>query len=377
MKKFILTATLAIASLGLFAQSTAHTDISRWSLGLKGGMDFYRVSPDGDRMSWAAPTLLIEYGITPLFGMGLEAGYFNYDREADRLGDFKGATIDAIIYGSTNISNLVAPVRTGFWRNVNLYSTTGFGAGFYNYDLNYNTRAYGNDIDDNGITGVAVFGLDLAFNLGKAWELSLGGQYRYYTKNDLGGYKNATFGSDALVLDLGVRYKFNANKKTHVRNMTTAEYYPMNHVTNVKVDVIGDEYLRSQIRNLESELRALENNSTGTVRVSFHNVEFNFNSADLTSNGKQVLNEISRILKNNTNWSTLKVTGYTDNIGTTDVNQKMSENRASTVKNYLVSQGIPANKISTAGRGENDPIAPNNTEQGRQQNRRVEFEINR
>ncbi len=390
MKKILLIFSLGLISFGLFAQTTqsskmANSDASRWSLGVKGGMDFYRVNPYGNHIGWDA-SLNLEYSITPLFGMGLEAGYFNYDRSQDNVGDYDGSTIDILIYGSLNISNLVSPMRSGFWRNVNLYSTAGYEVGFYNYDVDYKTPGYGADRDDSGnITGAAAFGMELAFNLGQAWELGLGGQYRYYTKNNLGGQPNSTFGSDALSVTLGFRYKFGANKGNHVRNMTPAEYFPMANVTNINVDaqtirhlkVLEDENLRNKVAQLENDLRALENKNTDVVNASFHNVEFDFNSSNLTAEGKQALDQIARVLKNNTAWNKLKITGHTDNIGTREVNQTISEQRATTVKNYLVAQGIPASKMETLGRGENIPASTNRTEEGRQLNRRVEFEITR
>lgn len=384
MKKIILCIALATVSMGMFAQQRTNEDLRRWSLGLKGGMDFYRVSPEGDNnLSWTAPSLFVEYSITPLFGMGIDAGYFNFDRKVGRLGTFNGNTIDATLYGSLNFSNLVSPMRTGFWSKVNLYVNTGFGVGFYNYDLQYNIRE--TDVKGDGVSGVATIGFNLAFDLGRAWELGLESQYRYYTSNNIGGYANNDLGSDALVLSLGVRYKFGAGKHQHVRNTSVREYFPMANTTNINVDTetlrrlkyLEDETLRNQIRNLENQLRDLENKNEGTVTAAFHNIEFRFDSADLTQSDKQILDQIARVLKNNTSWSSLRVIGNTDNIGTKEVNQAMSEKRANAVKNYLVSSGIAASKITTVGNGQSKPIATNDTEQGRQQNRRVEFEIKR
>lgn len=383
MKKIFLTVALGAMTFGLFAQNQTmnRSDYSRWSLGLKGGMDFYRVSPEGkNNMSWAAPILQVEYGITPLYGIGLEAGYFNYDRDASRVGTFDGNTIDATLYGSLNFSNLVSPMRTGFWRNVNMYTSMGLGAAFYNYDVKYNVREL--DVDDNDVSMVATFGLDLAYSIQSSWEVGLGAQYRYYAKNNLGGYDNNSLGSDALVVTAQVRYKFGAAKRTHVRNASLQEYFPMRMNMNMDSDAarrhrMEDENLKNQIRNLENELKALENKQEGTVTASFHNVEFRFDSYELTPSAKNVLNQIVRVLKNNTSWSTLRIAGNTDNIGTREVNQTMSENRAKAVKDYLVANGIPASKITTIGYGQTRPIADNNTETGRQQNRRVEFEIRR
>jgi OOP family OmpA-OmpF porin len=68
-------------------------------------------------------------------------------------------------------------------------------------------------------------------------------------------------------------------------------------------------------------------------------------------------------------------TGHTDSVGTDAYNQKLSERRAAAVKEYLVSKGIPASKITTLGKGEMQPVATNKTKEGRQKNRRVDIEF--
>ena len=68
-------------------------------------------------------------------------------------------------------------------------------------------------------------------------------------------------------------------------------------------------------------------------------------------------------------------TGHTDSIGTDAYNQKLSERRATSVKEYMVSKGIPSAKITTLGKGETQPVATNKTKEGRAKNRRVDIEF--
>jgi OOP family OmpA-OmpF porin len=68
-------------------------------------------------------------------------------------------------------------------------------------------------------------------------------------------------------------------------------------------------------------------------------------------------------------------TGHTDSVGTDAYNQRLSERRAAAVKDYLVSRGVPAAKITTIGKGESQPVATNKTAEGRQKNRRVDIEF--
>lgn len=68
-----------------------------------------------------------------------------------------------------------------------------------------------------------------------------------------------------------------------------------------------------------------------------------------------------------------RVEGHTDSWGEPDANQRLSIARAAAVKDFVVARGVPAGRIETVGRGEADPIASNETPEGRQNNRRVEF----
>ena len=68
-------------------------------------------------------------------------------------------------------------------------------------------------------------------------------------------------------------------------------------------------------------------------------------------------------------------TGHTDSVGTDAYNQRLSERRAAAVKEYLVSKGIPAAKVTTIGKGESQPVATNKSAEGRQKNRRVDIEF--
>lgn len=103
------------------------------------------------------------------------------------------------------------------------------------------------------------------------------------------------------------------------------------------------------------------------------NLEFDFNKSTIRSSSNTYLDNVAQILKEK--GYKLKLDGYTDNIGSNEVNLKLSKDRAESVKAYLVSKGVDANKITTAGHGPNSPIASNSTEEGRQINRRVEFSL--
>ena len=105
----------------------------------------------------------------------------------------------------------------------------------------------------------------------------------------------------------------------------------------------------------------------------FNNLNFEYNKAVIKPESFNSLNELFDVL-NQTEWK-LILSGYTDDKGSADYNLKLSNDRANAVKNYLVNKGIDANRISAKGYGENNPIAPNDTDENRAKNRRVEFKI--
>jgi outer membrane protein OmpA-like peptidoglycan-associated protein len=71
----------------------------------------------------------------------------------------------------------------------------------------------------------------------------------------------------------------------------------------------------------------------------------------------------------------VQVEGYTDSVGSDELNQKLSENRASAVKDFLASQGVPPTNMTSQGFGKSNPVADNSTASGRSQNRRVNMVV--
>ena len=102
------------------------------------------------------------------------------------------------------------------------------------------------------------------------------------------------------------------------------------------------------------------------------NFEFEFNAAELNDEAKEYLNEIIALLNFNKNLK-LEIIGHTDNVGSKEANQDLSEMRAEVVAEYIVGEGIEHKRIKTQGKADDDPVAPNNTRLNRAKNRRVEF----
>jgi outer membrane protein OmpA-like peptidoglycan-associated protein len=115
--------------------------------------------------------------------------------------------------------------------------------------------------------------------------------------------------------------------------------------------------------------------SEGEIAVRLTNdILFDVDSASLRSDSRSTLRDLADNLRQYGD-ETVTVEGYTDSTGTTSHNMDLSQNRAESVRGYLVDQGVPGSRISARGFGESNPKDTNGTPEGRQLNRRVELHI--
>ncbi|MCE7903799.1 MAG: hypothetical protein DYH20_14465 [Gammaproteobacteria bacterium PRO9] len=112
------------------------------------------------------------------------------------------------------------------------------------------------------------------------------------------------------------------------------------------------------------------------VQLVLKGVLFSTNSATLTASDQSILDSVAKTLAERTGY-TVAVVGHTDNTGSDAYNQSLSQRRADAVRDYLVSQGIPAGSLSAVGMGESEPIATNDTADGRAENRRVTLDFSK
>ena len=107
----------------------------------------------------------------------------------------------------------------------------------------------------------------------------------------------------------------------------------------------------------------------------FDNLNFEAATTQLTPESQPTVNNLASVLKAYPN-ANVQLVGYTDNTGNPETNQTLSQNRADAVKGILVNQGVSADRISTQGQGQSNPVASNDTEEGRLRNRRTELIVN-
>lgn len=136
--------------------------------------------------------------------------------------------------------------------------------------------------------------------------------------------------------------------------------------------IIGN-YMDKQAQELE-QLAEVKRVDDGIVATMKDKILFDFNQSTLKPESKASLQKMADILKKYDK-TEITVAGYTDNVGTMSYNQQLSERRANAVRAYLNEQGVKASRMTVMGFGPDNPIASNDTADGRAQNRRVELHI--
>ncbi|MEZ4699711.1 MAG: OmpA family protein [Rhodothermales bacterium] len=139
--------------------------------------------------------------------------------------------------------------------------------------------------------------------------------------------------------------------------------------------IIGRQ-MDKQAEELEEELEGAKVERVGEgIQITFDSaILFEFGKADLSAQAKTNLDNLAQSLKEYPNTEIL-IAGHTDSVGSEEFNQKLSETRANSAASYLLQAGITSDRMSVIGHGETQPVASNDTDMGRAQNRRVEVAI--
>ena len=140
--------------------------------------------------------------------------------------------------------------------------------------------------------------------------------------------------------------------------------------------VIGHK-MDKQAREIETALPGAQVERVGEgikLVLGENSVRFDTNKSTLTSSAKANLDKLVPVFNQYPD-TNIQIYGYTDSTGTAEYNLKLSDQRAASVKSYLTGKGIRNSRFTTTGLGIADPVATNDTPEGRSQNRRVEFAI--
>jgi len=140
-----------------------------------------------------------------------------------------------------------------------------------------------------------------------------------------------------------------------------------------KLDVLNNFAIDSNILGLEGDLLA-QSLLQELDALPTRNIVFNKNSITLTSRAQEVLDDVAAAILGYEDL-VVEIAGHTDSSGEAVRNLRLSKDRAAAVRDYLVSQNVPGNRLSPIGYGETAPISDNNTANGRAANRRIEFNL--
>jgi outer membrane protein OmpA-like peptidoglycan-associated protein len=167
--------------------------------------------------------------------------------------------------------------------------------------------------------------------------------------------KSNTDGTFLICIPAGKDYALNVSKKGFL-------FYSDNFTMK------GGDYTKPFVKDVPMEPLKVGS------KVVMKNIFFNNDSYELLKESKVELGKLLTMLNEVKNLK-IEISGHTDNSGSIEYNQKLSENRAKAVANYLIEHGISASRISWKGYGEKQPISGNDTSEGKAKNRRTEFKV--
>ncbi|MDA3946014.1 MAG: OmpA family protein [Helicobacteraceae bacterium] len=268
--------------------------------------------------------------------LAVEAGYVN-------LGQFtyKATSTTTTTNGSYKLQGANADVLAHLPLFFDGFSLTARGGLLYAHlkEEYSNTGSY----TKNGLG--FKYGLGAQYDFSPAWGLR-GELENYHLEESFAG------GADMQLFSIGVVYRFG------VKEEVIPEPEPIVIIKEVQIPA---ESIVITTPPPPAERIVLASDAL-----------FDFDQAKLLQQGQAALKKLAQNITEN---DRLIITGHTDNVGTEEYNLKLSDKRANAVKDYLVLQGISSEQIETEAKGESEPVADNDTDEGRTANRRVEIII--
>ncbi len=342
-----------------------------WYLGIGGTYPRYMTitSPLIAGHSNYGINLSLGYNITEHIGLRLLGNLLSLDSYSNNRGNNNTSRVNMATFNLEVVYTLLA------CDYLTPYLTGGYGYQLYVFDNPYLVPGRGEIRKDPD-------------GLWDGYQLRLGGGLEYRMFNDLSvvteinyttASNNRIDGNDTqnevkgilqsngdsyMTADLGVRWYFSRGDTSRIcnaggiREVEIIKEVPVERI--IKDTVIVEKIVENGVRNKEAFV--------------LDNIRFKFDQDKLTEESKLILDRVANVLKKFPN-EKIEILGHTDNIGDDLYNMNLSERRAISVKNYLISKGVNGENLYTAGCGERKPIATNETPAGRAINRRIEFSI--
>lgn len=362
---------------------------SHWSLGLRAGGNQTEYAKDINSSDGLGVTVgaELERTFNPYWGLSLGYTYIGYELPELTTNDGKkGRTHEVVLSTHINLANLLAPCRGA--QQLNVYANVGGGVSFYSTPNRTSATVLKYDW---GSTVVVPTGLSIEYNVTPRLAFSIAGDRRWHLTRDM-IFRTQEFPDHITIwtVTAGIRFKF--GKKPHVRNIRMATYEPPckpsykydDAAIKGRLDKTEEDIknLQDQAKKAGEEMKkAVEdvNNKIDSKQSAPINpyltpkVNLRVEFAPAKSNVRPYYQrEVDDVVATMLAYPNIKIQliGHTDDRRYN--NLKLSEDRANTVKEYLVSKGVDASRISVKGMADKDPIDSNSTPEGRQRNRRVE-----
>jgi outer membrane protein OmpA-like peptidoglycan-associated protein len=366
-----------------FAQDTKE----RWAWGFHGGGNLW-VNDYSKRLIGEGGEIMLRYGITRGFSAGLLTGY-------EELKSDQAPPLDGVTY----LKLQAVPIAFVGWlhlapnRILNPYLYFGAGALLYK-------RQDGNGVKlTEGKFKTSIYvpfgaGFDVFASKNVSIDVDLG--YRVlddYTDGrkagKIGGYATAKAGVNFYFGTSASEKEAHARAKAqHEKDLAQAEAERQRALADAeaaRVKALAEaEARRIKDSTDAAALRLAEMNANRPVdtvivlergkTVILRGINFEFNKATLTMDSERTLRMAYNALVASPDVNVL-IVGHTDNVGSAVYNKKLSFRRAETVKSWLVGQGIDVKRLSVAGKGFDEPLSDNSTDDGRANNRRIEFRV--
>ena len=366
-----------------FAQDTK----GRWAWGFHGGANMW-IDDYNKRLVGEGGEIMLRYGITRAFSAGLLAGY-------EELKSDQSPPLNGVSY----LKLQAVPISFVGWfhfapnRTFNPYLYLGAGAMLYK-------RQDGNGVNQTG--GQFKTSIYIPFGAGfeafASKDISIAVDFGYRALDNYTDGRNAGKLDAYATAKAGVNFYFGTSerekeeiaraKAQHLRDLAEAEAQRQKALADAeaaRLKALSDaEALRIKDSTDAAALRLAEMNAHRPVdtvivlergkTVILRGINFEFNKATLTMDSETTLRLAYNALLASPDVNVL-IVGHTDNVGSAAYNKTLSLRRAQTVKSWLIARGIGVRRLTVAGKGFDEPLNDNSTDDGRANNRRIEFRV--
>lgn len=229
--------------------------------------------------------------------------------------------------------------------------------------------------------------------LGPHWSIKTELAYHHTNNDKLDGYYPGWAGGNVsnggiwsgstdgyMDFQVGLQYAFGKGEESKLCQLYSGIEVEAEDIDYGRIEEIVKKYATEPTEvdydRIDEMIKRCCQSVVGVARTNYEldGVHFEFDSAKIRPVSKPILDDAAEVLKENPNIN-VEIIGHTDNKGTEEYNRKLSLERANSVKQYLVEKGISASRLTTKGMGEEAPRASNATDDGRAENRRIEFRV--